>query len=79
MEKTLNTYLDVSISVSHTGEYRTGRIFTSNEAAKLDLSFDVPYEQAKKELARLMLRTGKMPQVYHGSVSVMYSLSAFLD
>ena len=79
MKKTLNTYLDVSVCVSHTGEYRIGRIFTSNKAAKLDLSFDVPYEQAKKELARLMLRTGKMPQVYHGSVSVIYSLSAFLD
>lgn len=79
MEKTLNTYLDVSIYISHTSEYRAGRIYTNNEIAKLDLHLDVPYEQAKKELARLMLRTGKMPKVHHGSTSTMYSLAAFLD
>lgn len=79
MEKTFNTYLDVSLCISRTGAYRTGRIYTCNETAKLDLHLDVPYEQAKKELARLMLRTGKMPRVYQCSTAVVYSLSAFLD
>lgn len=79
MNETFNTYIDVSIYISHTDTYRTGRIYTSNETAKLDLHLDVPYEQAKKELARLMLRTGKMPRVYSSPTSTMYTLSAFLD
>ena len=81
MGKTCNTYISISIYVSHTSNYRTGRIYTSNEAAKLDLHLDVPYEQAKKELAKLMLRTGKMPDVIGAGdpESTMYILTAFLD
>ena len=79
MEKTLNTYLTVTVCISRISGYRFGHIYTSNEIAKLDLHLDVSYEQAKRELARLMLRTGKMPQVYQGSTSVTYSLAAFLD
>lgn len=79
MKKTLNTYIDVSLCISRDGEYRTGRIYTANETAKLDLHLNVSYEQAKKELAKLMLRTGQMPRVYQGSTSVVYSLAAFLD
>ena len=83
MEKTLNTYISISfMSYRKTPEWNSGRIYTSNEAAKLDLHLDVPYEQAKKELAKLMLRTGKMPDVIgkdDGSDSTMYMLTAFLD
>ena len=81
--KTLNTYISISfMSYRKTPEWNYGRIYTSNEAAKLDLHLDVPYEQAKKELAKLMLRTGKMPDVIgkdDGSDSTMYILTAFLD
>lgn len=81
MGETLNTYISISIYVSHTSDYRSGRIYTSNEAAKLSLHLDVPYEQAKKELAKLMLRTGKMPTVIGSDdhESTMYILTAFLD
>ena len=79
MNKTCNTYLSISIFVSHTSDYRSGRIYTSNEAAKLDLHLDVPYEQAQKELAKLMLRTGKMPHVVGDAECTMYVLNAFLD
>lgn len=83
MSKTFNTYLCVTM-VSYTAEPRlnSGRIYTSNESAKLDLHLEVSYEQAKKELAKLMLRTGKMPNVIgknDGAGSTMYILDAFLD
>lgn len=83
MSKTYNTYICISI-MSHVAEphLNSGRIYTSNEAAKLDLHLDVPYEQAKKELAKLMLRTGQMPEVIgknDGTDSTMYMLNAFLD
>jgi len=83
MSKTLNTYISISfMSYRTTPEWNSGRIHTCNEAAKLDLHLDVPYAQAKKELAKLMLRTGKMPDVIgkdDGSDSTMYILTAFLD
>lgn len=82
MSKTLNTYISISTMVYTDPSRNTGRIYTSNTAAKLDLHLDVPYEQAKKELAKLMLRTGKLPDVIgkdDHSDSVMYMLTAFLD
>lgn len=83
MNKTLNTYISISfMSYKNTPEWNSGRIYTSNHSAKLDLHLDVPYEQAKKELAKLMLRTGKMPDVIgkdDNSDSTMYMLTAFLD
>ena len=83
MANTMNTYINISfMSYAKKPQYNSGRLFTSNEAAKLDLHLDIPYEQAKREMAKLMLRTGKMPDVVgkgDGSDSVMYMLSAFLD
>ncbi len=83
MKNKYNTYISVSIMVyENKPDWNNGRIYTSNEAAKLDLHLDVPYRQAKKELAKLMLRTGEMPRVVgkgDGSGSVMYILDAFLD
>lgn len=83
MENTMNTYISISfMSYRTTPEWNSGRIYTSNEAAKLDLHLDVPYEQAKREMAKLMLRTGRMPDVVgkdDGTDSVMYMLTAFLD
>lgn len=83
MESKYNTYISISIMVyKDEPEWNSGRIYTSNEAAKLDLHLDVPYQQAKKELAKLMLRTGEMPRAVgkdDGSGSVMYILDAFLD
>lgn len=83
MSKTYNTYICISI-VSHPAEPRlnSGRIYTCNESAKLDLHLDVSYDQAKKELAKLMLRIGKMPNVVgkdDGAGAIMYMLDAFLD
>lgn len=82
MSKTLNTYISISTMVYADPSRNTGRIFISNETAKLDLFLDVPYGQAKKELAKLMLRTGEMPDVIgknDGTDSTMYMLTAFLD
>ena len=83
MSKTYNTYICISI-VSYVDKphLNSGRIYTCNESAKLDLHLDVSYEQAKKELAKLMLRTGKMPEVIgkgDGDGAAMYMLNAFLD
>ena len=82
MSQTLNTYISISIMSYTDHERNTGRIYTSNKAAKLDLHLDVPYEQAKRELVKLMLRTGKLPDVIgkdDGTDSTMYMLTAFLD
>lgn len=83
MSKTCNTYLSIDLFVwkKHTGIKSSGRIYTSNHAAKLDLHLDVDYATAKREMAKLMLRTGKMPDVIgkDDPEMVMYSLRAFLD
>ena len=76
------TYINISfMSYQKNPELNSGRIFTTNKAIQLDLHVDVPYEYAKREMAKLMLRTGKMPDVIgknDGTDSVMYMLSAFL-
>lgn len=81
--KNYNTYISINLIVWNpaTGIQSRGRIYTSNKAAKLDLHLDVSYEQAKQELAKLMLRTGKLPDIIGKGdpEMVMYSLSAFLD
>ncbi len=83
MKEICNTYISISfMSYKNTPEWNSGRIYTSNKSAKLNLHLDVPYEQAKKELAKLMLRTGKMPDVIgknDNTDSTMYMLTAFLD
>ena len=82
MSKTCNTYISIYTMVYADSSRNTGRIYTSNKAAKLDLHLEVPYEQAKLELVKLMLRTGKLPEVIgkdDGTDSTMYMLSAFLD
>lgn len=83
MNNKYNTYISVSTMVyADKPDWNSGRIYTSNEAAKLDLHLDVPYRQAKQELAKLMLRTGEMPRAVgrdDGSGAVMYILDAFLD
>lgn len=83
MEKTCNTYLSITIFAWKKGSYgrNSGRIYTSNHSAKLDLHLDVDYTTAKREMARLMLRTGKLPDVIgpDDPDMVMYTLTAFLD
>lgn len=80
---TCNTYISVSLFVwnPETGIESKGRIYTSNETAKLDLHLDVDYATAKREMARLMARTGRMPEVIgkDDPEMVMYTLTAFLD
>jgi hypothetical protein len=81
--KTCNTYLSVSLFVwkPETGIENKGRIYTSNHVAKLDLHLDVDYATAKREMAKLMARTGKLPEVIgkDDPDMVMYTLTAFLD
>lgn len=81
--KTCNTYLSIDLYVwkKHTGIKSSGRIYASSESAKLDLHLDVDYKTAKKEMAKLMLRTNKLPDVVGSDDSemVMYTLRAFLD
>lgn len=83
MSKKCNTYISIDLCVWKPGTYGTssGRIYTCVEDAKLDLHLSVDYRTAKRELARLMLRTGKMPEVYgkDDPEMTMYSLRAFLD
>lgn len=80
---TCNTYISISLFAwkPETGIQSAGRIYTSNHSAKLDLHLDVDYKTAQREMARLMARTGKMPDVIgkDDPEMVMYTLTAFLD
>lgn len=80
---TCNTYLSVSLFVwkPETGIASKGHIYTSNHRAKLDMYLNVDYATAKREMAKLMARTGKLPEVVgkDDPDMVMYTLSAFLD
>lgn len=79
MAKNLNTYISISIMIWHDDPtHSIGRIYTSVEDAKLDLHMEVDVKAAKRELAKLMLRTGKMPDVRRGELATHYSLSDFL-
>ena len=82
MNKKCNTYISIDLCVwkPNTGIKNSGRIYTSVEDAKLDLHLSVDYYTAKREMARLMLRTGKMPNVCgkDDPEMTMYSLNAFL-
>ena len=81
--KTCNTYLSIDLYVWKPGTYGTssGRIYTSVEDAKLNLHLEVDYATAKREMAKLMARTGKLPEVYgkDDPEMTMYTLHAFLD
>lgn len=83
MSKKCNTYISIDLCVWNpaTGIQNSGRIYTSVHDAKLDLHLRVDYQTAKREMAKLMLRTGKMPDVIgpDDPEMVMYSLRAFLD
>ena len=83
MSKKCNTYISIDLCVWNpaTGIQNSGRIYTSVEDAKLDLHLKGDYQTAKREMAKLMLRTGKMPDVVgpDDPEMVMYSLRAFLD
>lgn len=76
------TYICIYImSYMKETELNSGRMVLSNKAANLDLHLDIPYEQARREMAKLMLRTGKMPDVVgknDGTDSTMYTIHAFL-
>lgn len=80
---TLNTYIGIYLFAYADDPCRnSARIYISNKAAKLDLHLDVPYGQAKLEMARLMLRTGRLPEIIgkdDGTGVIMYTLTAFLD
>ena len=77
MKKTYNTYLSVVVCVNP--KYSHGRIYSSVESCKLNLHLDVDYMTSKRELAKLMLRTYKMPNKRVVNNTVYYSLEAFLD
>ena len=76
---TYNTYISVTMYVSHTHGYRAGTLYTSNKAANLNLYLNISYDQAKREMAKLMLRTGKMPEIRRDADSALYMFDTFLD
>lgn len=79
MERNFNTYISISVMIWHDDPaYSSGRIYTSVEDAKLDMHLDVDVKTAKRELAKLMLRTGKMPEVLRDERATHYSLADFL-
>lgn len=75
-----NSYICISfMSYKFTPDWNSGRVVYTNKAAGIDLHKDIPYKQAKKLVARLMARTGKMPDIIPGKISNMYMISTFID
>lgn len=76
--KTYNTYVSIMLYVAPTRKY--ARIYTSVQNCKLEQHLEVEYRSGKRELAKLMLRTMRMPSVRHDDDGwSFYSLSEFLD
>lgn len=75
-----NTYIDVTI-FHYDDPTATGfaTIFISVENAKLDMNHQVSYRAGQRELARLMLRLGQMPEVRRHDHFTCYGLRGFLD
>lgn len=77
---THNTFM--SITVFHYDnplERDFATIYTSVENVKLSLHSWVSYSDGKEELARLMLRLGRMPEVRKYENYTCYELHGFLD
>lgn len=77
--KTYNTYVSITLFCSKTAG-KSARIYTSVESCKLDQHLEVAYRDGQRELAKLMLRFMKMPNIrrYDDGCTV-YSLDEFLD
>ena len=77
--KTYNTYVSITLFCSETMG-KSARIYTSVESCKLDQHLEVEYRDGKRELAKLMLRFMKMPDVHHyDDGCTVYSINEFLD
>ena len=77
--KLYNTYVSITLFNSKTTG-KIARIYTSVESCKLDQHLEVDYHDAQRELAKLMLRFMKMPDVRHyDDGCTVYSMNEFLD
>lgn len=75
-----NTYMSITIfHYDNMSEHDFATIYTSVENVKLSLHNLVSYEDGRKELARLMLRFGRMPEVRKYEDYTCYELYGFLD
>ena len=81
MNTNLNTYISVSfLAYSDRPAWNSGRLFIAKGEEKLHQ--DISYEQARREMAKLMLRLGKLPDVIgkeDNDGCLMYILTGFLD
>ena len=77
------TYISIDTLVHEVNkDLDRGRIYIHNEASKLSMHLSVPLMEARREMAKLMLRTGKKPDIIgkdDGTDSTMYSLCVFLE
>ena len=75
-----NTYMSITIfHYDNPLERDFATIYTSVENVKLNLHSWVSYRDGQKELARLMLRLGRMPEVRRHEDFTCYELHGFLD
>lgn len=74
----LNTYQSITLW-HYADNCCIAHVYTAVENVKLNLHLQPSYEQGKREMARLMLRLGKMPDVRHYDGTTVYDLHGFLD
>lgn len=83
MKNYFGTYISISfLSYSDRPELNSGHMFISDDEKKLDYRVDIPYAQARREMAKLMLRLGAMPDVVgkeDNDGCLMYILTGFLN
>lgn len=77
--KTCNTYQSITLWHYDDNDCHAAYIYTAVENVKLNLHLRTSYEQGKREMARLMLRLGKLPEVRYNDGFAVYDLHGFLD
>jgi len=76
--KTYNVYVSITLYTGKLG--KSARIYTSVESCKLDQHLEVEYRNGQREMAKLMLRCMKMPEIRHyENGCTVYSLNEFLE
>ena len=78
-DRKLNTYQSITLWHYTNDDHHIAYIYTAVENVKLNLHLRTSYEQGKREMARLMLRLGKMPEVRYNDGFAVYDLHGFLD
>lgn len=76
----LDTYESITLWYhAEDPECNFARVYIAVKSVKLDTHLTVEYRDGRREMAKLMLKLGKMPEVRHYDGFTVYDLHGFLD